>query len=192
MAAPMPPPLRTVLFLWFALGAVACVRAGFEEQRQDADGAADVAVGDLLPVDDQLEDRDRPTADGAKPDYIVGPLGPLTCSAPQEVGSDAAKHISEAALRGDGLELVARGGGVGQYKPDSGNIGELWVSERASTTAPFPKPRPLTDVNSTSVEGSAHLAPWKLAGTGKVGYELFFSSERKTGSYLIFRSVCTR
>jgi hypothetical protein len=323
--------------LWLVIGAGACVRAGFDGPGPDgAPDRGDVVVGDLLRVGDGPEGD----VDGARPDATVGPLGKLTCEAPQEVGTSAPVHISEAALTPDGLELVSRdypagvaystkrpslsqpfgawgqssllsgwadptffvfgnteyavvastvnprhlalcklgapsdcaalsirheagqpatedmdgpsvaalpdgsllmahnmeqGGETDIYlartsdanpalgwvtapvaavnqagvkeddpalspdgltlvfnKPDSGNIGQLWVSERSSTTAPFPAPRLLADVNSTSVDGSAHLAPWQAAGAGKIAYELFFSSERKTGDYLVFRSVCTR
>jgi hypothetical protein len=92
----------------------------------------------------------------------------------------------DPALSPDGLVLVYN-------KPSNRpNIdGDLWVSERASTAVPFPSPRPLTEVNSTAVEGSAHLAPMASA-PGQPHLELFFSSERDTGSYVIYRAECSR
>jgi hypothetical protein len=90
----------------------------------------------------------------------------------------------DPALSPDGLVLV--------YNfPDSNNMGKLWVSERASTSAAFPQPRPLTEVNSTAVEGSAHLAPKNTTAGKKATYELFFSSSRD-GNYVIYHSVCNR
>jgi hypothetical protein len=91
----------------------------------------------------------------------------------------------DPALSPDGLVLIFN-------KETTGMNGDLYVSERASTAAAFPAPRPLNDVNTTGVEGSAYLAPL-LPAKGKTRYELFLSSDSNTGgAYLVHRSVCER
>jgi hypothetical protein len=354
----MSIPRTDIRSLWLALVASAsisfsCVRLGFERERpqpqQDADAAMVADAGSALDGDHadrglDLAGDDAPPPDAATPDSS-GPPGTLICSPPQLVGTGSPTYLSEAALRVDRLELVARdqpgngysttrtspnhpfgpwtpsellngwadptffaitnakyaavatanmsvarqlavckidssssytcgmisiehkqsglnvtedmdgpsvavlpGGGLlmahnlttsaGEIEiylahtsstssptqgwvtgpvpavnqpgvkeddpalspdglvlvynfPDSSNMGKLWVSERTSTGVAFPTPRALTEVNSTGVEGSAHLAPKNTTAGKKATYELYFSSNRG-GNYVIYRSVCNR
>jgi len=91
----------------------------------------------------------------------------------------------DPALSSDGLVLIFN-------KETQGMNGDLYVSERSRIDAHFSFPRPLIDVNTAGVEGSAYLAPLPPA-EGKTRYELFFSSDSNTGgAYLVHRSVCER
>jgi len=105
-------------------------------------------------------------------------------SVPVATVNQAGVKEDDPALSPDGLVLAFN-------KPAPGMNGDIFVSERKSTAAPFPPARSLTEVNTTAVEGSAHLASLAPTPGGQLRYELFFSSTRGTGNYAVYRSVCT-
>jgi hypothetical protein len=150
----------------------------------DMDGAS-VAVtsGGLL-----LAHNVAPGASASAEIYLATPDDPgdpgagWTTSLAGAVNTPSYKE-DDPALGPNGLVLLF--GAPGQ----AGDT-EIWISQRAGLTAPFPAPEPLQDVNTNSNESSPYLAP--IAGSpGSKKMELFFRSNRD-GSPRIYHTVCSR
>jgi len=98
--------------------------------------------------------------------------------------------INQASVKEDDPALSPDGLVILYSAPSTAGDSDLWISQRTSLSDPFPAPEQLADVNTSSSENSAYMAPMSPVG-GKTRLELFFASGR-SGATLIYRCECTR